>query len=253
MKSPANGNARELSPLSPQPASDSVNVLEPDSALPAAPLQPAPWQLAASAYVFAVLMPDDVLMKGGFVPNHLLDKRKSRVVCAMFVDYQSTNVGPYQELLLAPTGFAFESGVHPSITRIYVSSYDSVVNGRNNWGIPKDRADFVRTRDAATSTDRISVSRDAHTFAELELRAYGPALPTATWLIPKAKRTLVQHWQGKSYRFTLSATGRAQVARVLSWRFDAAYFPDLARGRVLAGSYLPTFNMTFPAAEIQSL
>jgi hypothetical protein len=170
----------------------------------------------------------------------------------MYVDYQSTNVGPYQELLLAPTGFAFDSGVHPSITRIYVSSYDSVVNGRRNWGIPKDRADFARQRETS-NTDHIRVSRDARVFAELELRAYGPALPTATWLIPKAKRTLVQHWQGTSYRFTLSATGRAQVARVLSWSFDPVYFPDLTRGRVLAGAYLPSFDMTFPAAETRPL
>jgi Acetoacetate decarboxylase (ADC) len=250
MKSPANGNAVEESPL---PAPDGATVLEPDSALPSVPRQPAPWQLHASAYVLAVLVPEDVLDKGGFVPAHLLEKRRSRVVCAMFVDYESTNCGPYQELLLAPTGFAFESGVHPSITRIYVSSYDSVVNGRKNWGIPKDRAEFERERDEATSTDHIRVSRDSHVFAELELRAYGPALPTATWFIPKAKRTLIQHWQGQSYRFTLSATGRAQVARVLSWRFDAAFFPDLARGRVLAASYLPRFEMTFPAAEIQAL
>jgi len=238
----------------PSPADDGTpRVLDPDAALPAVPTYPAPWQLRASAYVIVTRLPEALLDRAAFVPERLVPKRRGRIGCLLLVDYQIADCGPYRELLLAPASFAFPSGTHPSITRIYVSSYDSVVNGRRNWGIPKDRADFEVQRDEATSTERIRVSRDGHTFAELELRAHGPSLPVRSWLIPKGMRTLIQLWQGKSYRFSLSARGSTRLASVVSWKFDPAYFPDLAQGTVLAAAYLPSFDMTFPVAEISEL
>jgi hypothetical protein len=225
-------------------------VLEPDAALPAAPRHPAPWSMHASCYVFAVLMPEEVLDEAAFVPSELVPRRKNRISVVMFVDYTQTAVGPYRELLVAPASFAHAQGTYPSITRIFVDSYDSVVNGRLNWGIPKDRADFERVS-GADGTETVRVSRDGHTFAELVLRPYGPTLPVASWLLPSPLRTLVQHWQGKSYRFTLSASGKARMASVEHWSFDPNFFPDLARGRVLTGAYLPRFEMLFPVAEQQ--
>lgn len=224
-------------------------VLEPDSALPEVPLRPAPWQLQASAYVFVVRMPQDVLDQAAFVPTELVPRRKNRMSVVMMVDYARSDVGPYRELLVAPASFDHVHGTFPSITRIYVSSYESVVNGRINWGIPKDRADFERTPEPRGG-ETIRVSRDGHTFAELALRAYGPTLPVASWLLPASLRTLVQHWHGQSYRFTLRASGKARMASVERWSFDPKYFPDLARGTVLSGAYLPSFEMLFPVAEI---
>lgn len=227
-------------------------VLEPDAALPAVPLHPAPWQLRASAYVFAVRMPEDVLDQAAFVPAELVPRRKNRISVVMVVDYAHSDVGPYRELLVAPASFAHAQGTYPSITRIYVSSYESVVNGRINWGIPKDRADFERGPSAPSQPDTeiLRVSRDGHAFAELVVRPYGPTLPITSWLLPPSLRTLVQHWHGQTYRFTLKASGKVRMAGVERWSFDPNYFPDLARGRVLGGAYLPNFEMLFPVAEI---
>lgn len=231
-------------------SSASPFVFEPDAGLPSVPLHPAPWQLRASAYVFAVRLPEALLDHAAFVPAPLVSKRKSRIAAVMLVDYQGAPCGPYRELLVAPASFAFASVTCPTITRIYVSTYDSVVNGRRNWGIPKDIADFTSERDEAKGTEVVRVSRDGHTFAELTLKAYGPTLPVSTWLVPSAMRTLVQHWQGKDYRLTLTASGKGRLASVSSWRFDPKYFPDLAQGRVLGGTYLPDYELTFPAATI---
>ena len=46
-------------------------------------------------------------------------------------------------LLLIPGTMRFPDGRrYASFSRILVSTWDSVVNGRINWGIPKDRANF---------------------------------------------------------------------------------------------------------------
>lgn len=227
-------------------------VLEPETNLPQVPRKPAPWQLEASAYVLAVKLPDDVIDHASFVPESLAGKRSGNTAYVLYVDYRESDVGPYRELLVSPATYDFGDGRYPTITRIYVSSYESVVNGRANWGIPKDRADFTFEH-GAKNVDHIQVSRDGHVFADMRFHPFGLTLPVTSWLLPAGLRTLVQHWQGKSYRFTLSAKGNMRMAKVVEWRFDPKFFPDLARGKVLAAAYFPNFQMTFPVATVAPL
>ncbi|KAB5590446.1 hypothetical protein CTheo_6109 [Ceratobasidium theobromae] len=60
--------------------------------------------------------------------------------------YHTSPVGPYDELLYVPGKMKYKVGNSTisglSITRIYVSSPASIVNGRRNWNIPKQLARF---------------------------------------------------------------------------------------------------------------
>ncbi|KAK6814561.1 hypothetical protein RU639_009392 [Aspergillus parasiticus] len=64
----------------------------------------------------------------------------------MIVRYLESPVGPYDEILWAPGVFQDprqdKSVKRYRITRIYVSSPDSIYNGRRNWNIPKTLAKF---------------------------------------------------------------------------------------------------------------
>ena len=243
-----------MSAVAPDAAAESTTprVLEPDSALPDVPAHPAPWQLTASAYMLLVKLPEHVLDQGAFVPPALVGKRRSGLSVVLLVDYQKADCGPYGELMLIPAAFAFDQGNYLTITRIFVSTYESAVNGRRNWGIPKDRADFAVERDAK-GCDRVRVSRDGHTFADFELRAFGPSLPVRSWMLPTPVRSLMQHWNKQSYSFELLASGSMRMASLRSWSFDPQYFPDLAQGRVLAAAHFPKFEMLFPVPEMKPL
>jgi hypothetical protein len=220
--------------------------------LPQVPSYPAPWLLRGSGYVIAVRMSEDVLQQQSFVPPSLAGKEHGRTAAVMLFNYESSNCGPYRELLIAPAVFDFPQGHFASITRIYVSSYESVVNGRKNWGIPKDYAEFAVSR-GDDQVEQVALSRAGHVFAEFQLKAWGPRLPAYGNLLPASLRTLVQHWRGKSYSLTLQAKGSMRMAKLLDWRFDPAYFPDLSRCRVLTAMYLPSFEMTFPVAGVQDI
>jgi acetoacetate decarboxylase len=60
----------------------------------------------------------------------------------MLVDYEQSPVGPYQELLFIPGRFQFGRRRYYMVTQIYVSTQVSVENGQENWGIPKQLAQF---------------------------------------------------------------------------------------------------------------
>ena len=221
----------------------------PGSGIPDVPRVPAPWRLTGDAYILLLKMPQEILQKGSFIPNSLKGREVGRYGITMFVDYAHSNVGPYQELLCIPCRFRFGGRVCGSITRIFVSSWESVANGRVNWGIPKDRADFKRTMDES-GTERITVSKDGHVFAEMRFRSYGFALPVHSGVLLRTLRTLGQHYNGQTYLYTLNTRGRAAMARLLDCKVDPQYFPDISRAKVLTAVRLRKFSINFPAATI---
>jgi len=160
----------------------------------------------------------------------------------MLVDYDDSPVGPYRELL-------FLAGFHISrITRIYVSTEESAVNGRYNWGIPKEVADFAVERRGRT--EQVSVTHEGRTVADLTVGIGRPPLPVTALLIPRSFRTLVQPWEGRTYVTTLEGRGIARPARLLKARIDPELFPDLTRGKLLGAVHASRFRLVFPAARI---
>src|SRR5262249_36096513 len=151
---------------------------------------PAPWTLTGDAYVFLLRFHERFIHEQSSLPDALAGCAEGKTSVLMYVDYSSSNVGPYRELLYIPCRFRVGGRLYWSITRIYVSTLDSVVNGRENWGIPKDRADFEVSREGGI--DRIKVSKDGHVFADLSLKAQLFGVPASSMVLPEAMRTLVQ-------------------------------------------------------------
>lgn len=221
--------------------------------LPAVEQALAPWNLKGQGYIFAVLMPDAVLDEQSFIPGTLAGSRRGRIAYAMFVDYAESDAGPYHELLYIPGSFQFRDARRLSITKIYVSTWASVVNGRENWGIPKERCDFFVSY-GADRVDQIRLkAEDGTVFASLELEHKFLRLPMPGQWVPERLRTLAQHWGGLHYTFAPEATGHIKWAAVRHWEFDARYFPDLARGKVLAAFKVTDFRMIFPPSHIDAI
>lgn len=217
--------------------------------LPNVPKAPAPWQLKGNGYILAVKLPAAQLDQESFTPDYLQGTRRGRMAYVMFVDYQSSDAGPYQELLYIPGSFQFKDARRLSITKIYVSTWDSVVNGHDNWGIPKERCDFSVTRGA--DADHVTLhDEQGNTFAELSFSEMLFPIPVNTRWAPKGLRTLSQYWKGQQFTFTPEAKGHIKPARLLSARFNPAMFPDLAQGKVMACFKVTDFEMVFPVSSI---
>lgn len=216
------------------------------------PEAPAPWQLQGSAYILAMKMPTPLLASCPFTPTHLRDSLRAPLSLAMLVDYHSTPAGPYRELLFIPGSFRFRAGRLPSISRIFVSTQASVYNGRRNWGIPKDVADFDFEWSTGGHDRAVITQPDGDLIARITLEAFGPELPAPAHLVPAAWRTLAQHWEGREYVLTPASRGVFRWARVHELAVNPAHFPDLGQGRVVAALQVPHFEMTFPVPTVRS-
>jgi hypothetical protein len=223
-------------------------LLAADGELPEVARAPAPWALRGDGWILLLRLPEAVRRDPRHLPPELRDRPLSGPSVVMFVDYAESPAGPYRELLYIPGRFELGDGRRAwSVTRIYVSTWESVVNGRLNWGIPKDRADFHR--EPLGRGERLSVAVDGQAAATLELVPRGPALPFHAALLPRGLRTLVQYHAGRRFELAPGARGRTALGQVQRLASDGTLFPALAAARVLLALRAPRFTLEFPVAN----
>jgi Acetoacetate decarboxylase (ADC) len=230
-------------------------MLQPDSGLPDVPLRPAPWNLRGSGWIVALKLPPQHPAQDAFLPDELAGRGRSLASYLMFVDYTESGCGPYRELLFIPGAFPFpDDRRHLTISRILVSTWDSVVNGRNNWGIPKDQADFAVEQGGADGREEcVRVTSEGREVCELRLATlrFAPPLPVHGAVVPTSLRTLAQCFRGRTYYYAPEARGWVRPGRLLSWRFNAELFPDLSGAAVVAALKVESFRMAFPVARVE--
>lgn len=213
---------------------------------------PAPWRLKGQGYLVVVQLPKKVLDNDGFIDENLRVSRRGRLAYVAFVDYQESDVGRYHELLYIGGSLKFGQKRHYSISKIYVSSQASVDNGRRNWGIPKELADF-NVQYGNNAKDVIQLNTPTgETIAKLNFSHYLLPFPVNTKLAPKRLLTIAQQWQGQYFFYRPEADGHLKPALLTDSYFDARYFPDLNQGRVVACFKVTDFNLLFPIAKIQA-
>jgi hypothetical protein len=223
--------------------------LQSNESLPEVTRVPAPWSLRGHAWMVVLRLPAGDPARTAFVPPELRASVRSAFSVLMCVVYDEAPCGPYRELLFIPGTMNFGDGRHPSISRILVSTWDSVVNGRSNWGIPKDRANFDWARNAGG--DHWRVTSDGRELCSLEFaEPTGVRLPLRSSWMPRRLGTLAQRLDGRTYYYRPEATGDLRLCRVRQWRFDPELFPDLSRATVLTALRIEGFTMAFPVARV---
>ena len=212
---------------------------------------PAPWELRASGYIFVLRSARGQLGADNFTPQSLRAARTGPFAYAMFLDYTHAPVGPYRELLFIPGAFRYPDRTCFTITKIYVSSEASVVNGRRNWGIPKELAQFeVEYGVGGERVDRVCMSVDGRPAAELTLRHHAIGVPLIAGLVPARLRTLRQTLDGRQFTLAPTARGSLRAARVLQARIDGERFPAFTPEDVLVAVKLPRVLWSFPVAQV---
>jgi hypothetical protein len=178
----------------------------------------APWGLRASMLAWVAPPPRAAAaaLQRGIAGRPL-------AVGGMFVSYEQTPVGPYDEVagfVLLRRGWT----VTQHIPFIAVDSPASVVGGRANWALPKTLAAFS----GHPGRDRTMTARHAEWEVTAHARAIGPALPA------RRRSTLVQAGpEAREQRFP----GRARVhVRPALVRVRTSGVPELT-GWLRSGRY----------------
>lgn len=209
---------------------------------------PPPWHLTGDGFIWLFKFPRAFVERHGCMADWQRRALHSTLGSVMLVDYHTTDVGPYFELLFIPGRFELGRARLFSISKIYVSTDESVWNGIANWGIPKERAEFARTTQADGS-DCITASYAGRPFFAARLKSHGPRLPIRTSLLPVPLR-VGQVLHGDLLITSPTAHGSVQRCAVSDLEVNADLFPDIAQVTPIAVVAVKRFAMTFPEPQV---
>lgn len=169
------------------------------------------------------------------------------VGAVILADYKTSGVGPYRELIYIPGLFRIGGKLSFSISKIFVSTYDSVWNGRQNWGIPKELAEFhIANRPDGMQVYKVGIA--GKPFFEVQVKSWGPRLPIFSKLIPFTNIT--QQHENQLLLTRPAASGGVRIASLKHLTADPAFFPPLHLLKPLLVLSIPDFRMTFPVAVV---
>lgn len=222
-------------------------------------IAPPPWTLTGNGIVLIAHFPEAFAQAQGFLAPYQQRTYRGWIGTVMLVDYATSPVGPYQELLFIPGLFRFGDTTSFSISKIYVSTTDSVWNGRRNWGIPKELADFSFVSNPDDSRT-ISVRSANQPLLTLRAMPWGPRFPITTKLLPgfriMQERPATDESTPEPASGLLltrpSATGLARLTRLSELRVNPVLFPDLTLAKPLVALSVETVSMTFPHPQWHS-
>ncbi|KAA3438381.1 acetoacetate decarboxylase family protein [Rufibacter hautae] len=212
-------------------------------------LVPAPWELTGNGVVWLYSIPKDFNLQHGFLADYQKEGYHGRLGAVMLMDYMTSDVGPYQELLYLPAIFKLGGKLTFSVSKIFVSTQASALSGRANWGIPKEVADFSFLN-FKEGTRTVEVSADSQTFFLAQVKPWGPKFPFTTKLFPWNR--IVQKHQNQLLLTKPETHGYARFASTVKLNSDARFFPPIHLLKPLATVRLSDFLMSFPVPEVIS-
>lgn len=219
------------------------NLLVPPPSLVA----PAPWHLTGKGLIFLYHFPKTFNQQFGFLDEYQQQGYRGGIGAVILASYKTSGVGAYQELMYLPGLVEVGGKLGFSISKIYVSTYSSVWNGRENWGIPKEKADFSVLQSADGSLT-YQVRSAENTFFSARVKPWGPKLPVTTALLPLTR--LVQQLRHQFRWTNIQATGAVQLASAIAVSAQGSFFPPVQQLKPLLVLSVPNFRMTFPVARV---
>lgn len=216
---------------------------------------PAPWDLTGEGFILLYKFPKEFIEKNGFLADYQKEHFKGGFGTVMCVNYTSSNVGPYFELLFIPGIINLKNlnlqkiRVGFTISKIYVSSQNSVNNGMANWGIPKELADFQWNKIDENNTD-IKVSIAGEVFFEINFKKWPIKFPINTAFIPLK---IIQKMGHKIMLTKPKAKGWSSFVKLKSVKANPAFFPPINDLKPILVTSISNFKMVFPEALVSEI
>lgn len=204
---------------------------------------PAPWTLRGEGIILLFRFKKSWVDQAANLPEYLQQKFRGGFGYVMLVDYQESPVGPYKELLFIPGKFGEEK--LQSITTIFVDSEASTLNGRANWAIPKQTADFHWQKEKGL--DRVDVTLNGKPVFQASIRSGGISFPMNTGLLPIRLR---QELEDQVLFTQPEGKGWGKLARIQEVEVDPQLFPDIRGIKPILALKVSPFTLTFPKPSI---
>jgi hypothetical protein len=215
---------------------------------------PAPWRLTGSGVIIFFPAHKKNVLASPALGAENVESFRGGAGAVMLVRYLDADCGPYDELLYIPGFFEHNNKTYLRITKIFVSSKESVEWGRRNWAIPKELADFdwrqgekewhIDVRQPKTGKSIYSISLSPRFFS----------FPLTTSILPWSllQKQEPQYSGGEEFYLETKLQGKGSAKICFIDRVEGSRelpdYHDMSHGPRIAFAVNP-FEMTFPIAQ----
>ena len=210
-------------------------------------IAPAPWSLTGNGFVLLYHIPAAFNHRFSFMADYQKAGYKGGIGAVMLVDYKSSDVGPYYELLYIPGLFYIGGKLTFSVSKIYVSSYDSLWNARENWAIPKELAQFKVT-ELKDGSHVFRVEQENQKFFEVALKPKGWQFPFTSKLLPLSRITQ-QNQLGDLLLTPITVKGQVRFCSSKIMYSNPDFFPPVSQLKPFVTLNITDFLMIFSVAK----
>lgn len=215
---------------------------------------PAPWHLTGSGVIiFFPAHKQNTLASPALGAENALSFRGG-MGAVMLVRYEQAECGPYDELLYIPGFFEHNNKTYLRITKIYVSSKESVEWGRRNWAIPKELADFDwRQGDKEWHID-VKLPKGGKSIYSVSLSPRFFNFPITTSFLPWSllQKQEPAYANGEEFYLETKLSGKGSAKICFIDRVEGSRelpdYHEISHGPRIAVAVNP-FEMTFPVAQ----
>ena len=201
-------------------------------------LTPAPWHVTGRGFILVYRFTQNFIRESCFLSEKFKTLKWSGLGYVMIVDYKDSPVGPYHELLIMPGKARFNQTRRNTISKIYVDSKESMLNGRNNWGIPKELTEFIWTEN--NGCHFIEIGSNPKWF-KITVETGSIPFPIDTRLL-----SIHLHQELEKIIFKVSpiCNGQGHFAWLKQIKVDPHYFPEISLQKPLLALYANPFKLT---------
>jgi hypothetical protein len=208
---------------------------------------PAPWTLNGRGFILMYRFPEAFIQKSSFLPDEWMALKWSGLGYVILFDCEDSPIGPYRELLFIPGKTTFGDAKLGTISKIYVDSIDSMINGRDNWGIPKELTEFEWKQEGRKHEIKVG---NFIPWLEITLEHGSIPVPIDTRLIPIH---LYQELNNQIFKVSPIGKGTGRFSMIKSINVDPLYFPKIDDLEPIVAFFVEPFQMTYPVAKIEEI
>lgn len=206
-----------------------------------------PWNFTGNGYIMLFKFPKSFILDHGFLPERFRKGFYGNVGAIVFADYQSSNLGPYQELFFVPGKLRHQHRKVYTISKNYVSdNREGLEKSLGNWGISKEKASFRFI--SGKDLDSLQVTQNGVPVIDITVKVSkkGWAFPMWTFFHPLH---MIQYGDGKTFSFNLHGGGKGRFAAIMKVDVNPELFPNFAFFKHVAIIRVKDFHFKLPPAK----
>ncbi|MBN8221036.1 MAG: acetoacetate decarboxylase [Spirochaetes bacterium] len=215
---------------------------------------PAPWRLEGSGVIIFFPAHKKNVLASPALGSENAASFRGGAGAVMLVHYEKADCGPYDELLYIPGFFEHDNKTYMRITKIFVSTQESVEWGRRNWAIPKELADFDWRQGEKEWHIDVKQPKTGNNIYSISLSPRFFNFPITTSFLPWSllQKQEEKYADGEEFYLETKLNGKGSAKICFIDRVEGSReFPDyhdMSYGPRIAVAVNP-FEMTFPVAR----